>query len=512
MTHSDANLKKLMAVVSACIVSISLAALPASGVLTTKGNAVAPSAIVSEGVERIGADVWHEAGLRGQGVTIGILDSGFEQYAERLGEGELPTGVVTRTFRTSEFGTRGGSSGTVAAEIVFDLAPEAQFYLADTAPSSVDQFTQAVDWFIEQRVDVILYGRTWLVGSSGEGQGPLTAKIDEAADSGILWVNSAGDSAQRHWEGDWRDLDGCPEVLDPGGAGGGCLDFASGDNWNDIPGVMTDTLLSVGLTWDDSWDTHARFDYNLAVSFQERPTDWVSSHDPGVGGYPVEQIDVVTPLTGTYNVAITRPPSETGITHLELFLGWDPTFEFEHKVITGSIMTPADAHSALVVGAVHWSNDDLWALSSRGPTNDGRIKPDIVAPHGVSTVTYWLSDEVPCDQGGSGACGTGPAAAHAAGAAVLVKSAFPPSTPEQTVGFLRERALDLGALGPDNDYGWGRLQMGFPPSQEPTPSPTVLASPTATPPPTPSPSPTVTPTPETGLEPKVYLPVVLKQR
>jgi len=41
---------------------------------------VAQGAIVSEGVALTGADRWHEAGFKGQGVKVAVLDSGFIGY------------------------------------------------------------------------------------------------------------------------------------------------------------------------------------------------------------------------------------------------------------------------------------------------------------------------------------------------------------------------------------------------------------------------------------------------
>ncbi len=493
---------------------ISLGILSSIGLLPGYSHSTAaPLAIISEGVSLIGADVWHQAGFRGQGVKIAVLDAGFQGYEERIDQKELPAEVITHTFRTVGGFGAGDEHGTVMAEIAFDLAPEAQFYLVNTLPTDVNQFTQAVDWLIEQDVDIILYGRNWLVGSSGDGRGPITAKIDEARQAGILWASSAGDAALRHWEGDWQDMDGCPPALDPAGLGGGCLDFVPGDNWNDIPNVLAGQLISVGLTWEDVWDQNAQINYNLALSFQERPPDWISSQIPGAFGYPVEQIDATIPDAGTYNVAITRPPDETRSTHVELFLGWEPTFELEHRVITSSIMTPADARGALVVGATHWSNDKVEPFSSRGPTNDGRIKPDLVAPDGVRTVTYWIPQAgIRCPEPGSGACGTGVAAAHVAGAAAVVKSAFPAFTAEQIEGFLRDHALDLGRPGPDNDYGAGRLRLGLPPGQT-TVTPTATGQPpTSTPTTTPSPTPTATATPTVELGKRAYLPLVMSGR
>ncbi|MFQ5342545.1 MAG: S8 family serine peptidase [Anaerolineae bacterium] len=488
---------------------ISLAVLSVGLLSQGRQSSAAPLAIISEGVAHVGADAWRQAGLRGQGVRIGVLDAGFRDYDKRIQEGELPSDVITHTFRTvGSFGA-GDEHGTVMAEIAFDLAPEAQFYFVNMLPTDVSQFGQAVDWLIEQEVDIVLYGRNWLVGSSGDGRGPVTAKVDEANQNGILWVSSAGDAAQRHWEGEWQDLDGCPPALDPLGSGGGCLDFAPGDNWNGIPNVLAGQLISVGLIWDDRWEQNAEINYNLALSFHEQPPDWISSQIPGAFGYPVEQIDATVRDDGTYSVAITRPPEETRSTQVELFIGWDPNLKLERQVITSSIMTPADALGALVVGAADWRDDGLEASSSRGPTNDGRIKPDLVAPDGVRTVTYWIPEEgVTCPQPGSGACGTGVAAAHVAGAAALVKSAFPSFAADEIAAFLRERALDLGPAGPDNDYGWGRLQLGRPPGQ-------ATVTPTATgQPPTPTPTATISPSPTATTTPgvRLYLPAVMRAK
>src|SRR5690242_16404105 len=49
-------------------------------------------------LQRIGADEWHSAGVRGQGLKIAVLDSGFREYRSELGKG-LPAQVTARSFR-----------------------------------------------------------------------------------------------------------------------------------------------------------------------------------------------------------------------------------------------------------------------------------------------------------------------------------------------------------------------------------------------------------------------------
>jgi hypothetical protein len=108
----------------------------------------------------------------------------------------------------------------------------------------------------------------------------------------------------------------------------------------------------------------------------------------------------------------------------------------------------------MAAGAVNYATPTtLESFSSRGPTNDGRIKPDIVAPDGVSTRSY-ASYSPPTFSG------TSAAAPHAAGAAALVKQRYPTYTPAQIQAVIEGGAAELGTTGKDNLYGSGRLNLG----------------------------------------------------
>ena len=101
------------------------------------------------------------------------------------------------------------------------------------------------------------------------------------------------------------------------------------------------------------------------------------------------------------------------------------------------------------VGAVpYYSPGTIEAFSSRGPTTDGRIKPDIAAPDGVSNATY------------GNFSGTSAASPHVAGAAALVLQIDPCFSPTQTGTTLQSAVIDLGAAGKDNTFGSGRLLLG----------------------------------------------------
>lgn len=123
--------------------------------------------------------------------------------------------------------------------------------------------------------------------------------------------------------------------------------------------------------------------------------------------------------------------------------------------ITGTVITPADADSIISVGAVDF-NRNLAYFSSTGPTNDGRIKPDIVAPGvGVYGAYTSASNAYLYSQG------TSLSTPLVAGSAALMLSVRPELTPIQVRDALRNVADPSDAATyptrPNNFTGWGSL-------------------------------------------------------
>ena len=120
------------------------------------------------------------------------------------------------------------------------------------------------------------------------------------------------------------------------------------------------------------------------------------------------------------------------------------------------ITVPADAEGAIAVGAVDVPGSgervpQIASFSSRGPTADGRIKPDVVAPG---------SGVVVADLRGGGYVrrgGTSFATPLVSGVCALLLQIHPEWGPPQVLEALRSTALDLGAAGPDTVYGWGQV-------------------------------------------------------
>jgi subtilisin family serine protease len=110
-----------------------------------------------------------------------------------------------------------------------------------------------------------------------------------------------------------------------------------------------------------------------------------------------------------------------------------------------TVSTPGAAEKVITVGASD-KEDDLAYFSSKGPTLDLRVKPDIVAP-GVDIIAPRASGTsmgYPYNDYYTEASGTSMATPHVAGAAALILQVHPDWTPEEVKNVLISTADDLG--------------------------------------------------------------------
>lgn len=122
------------------------------------------------------------------------------------------------------------------------------------------------------------------------------------------------------------------------------------------------------------------------------------------------------------------------------YLSADGHFDEGYRSI--SITDPGNARSVITVGATHRSDPHGYGVSyfsSRGPTGDGRLKPDLVAP-GEKVVSAVPGDREEAMDG------TSMAAPHVSGAAALLLCRHPElcGRPGEIKRILCETAIDLG--------------------------------------------------------------------
>jgi hypothetical protein len=111
------------------------------------------------------------------------------------------------------------------------------------------------------------------------------------------------------------------------------------------------------------------------------------------------------------------------------------------------IVAPADGPNVIAVGAVD-AVGNLVGFSSRGPTADGRTKPDVVARGlGVALISPATTNGYTSNNGTSFSCPL------IGGVVAQILSAHPGLTPAQVMEALRQTASR--AEQPDNDFGYG---------------------------------------------------------
>ncbi len=116
--------------------------------------------------------------------------------------------------------------------------------------------------------------------------------------------------------------------------------------------------------------------------------------------------------------------------------------------------SPGNNPSAFAVGAID-NNSQIYAYSSRGPSTCGGSTgpfPEVVAP-GVSLFTTGLYGTYHTDSG------TSFASPHVTGGLALLLSAYPNLDATMQEEALINSAVDLGASGPDDVFGYGRLNL-----------------------------------------------------
>lgn len=361
--------------------------------------------VESEGLDSMRVKEFWSLNRRGDGVRIGILDVGFQGYETLLGT-ELPSQVHARAFyHNSSTGALditgdGEIHGTACAEVVHDVAPDAELYLANAGTPA--ELQQAEQWMVDQGVEVISHSVGWFFGP-GDGTGVIDGIAAAASDAGVLWVNAAGNFAQSCWSGRYRDANGdkVAEVND------------SGEESIALGSTYANDVVEVILLWN-RWPTSPDLDFEMDLLNGRQVIATSEQGPPDV--YAIRQVDLQVPAPmDSLRVRVRWVSGDTTGARLRL-IRTDGNLAVKYQTPDGSLAMPADAPSVLAVGAYRAAGGFLESFSSRGPTTDGRSKPEILGPDCVQTYSYHQLGPF---------CGTSAATPHVAGAVGLILSSAP---------------------------------------------------------------------------------------
>ena len=440
------------------------------------------SRVISQGVGLHGSDAWHDAGYRGQGVKIGIIDSGFEQFSELQQGGELPPNVFARCYFEEARPPSSSLSdcevdsvhGTAVAEAVIDVAPDVQLYIAN--PLSNGDLRNAVDWMAGQNVQVINFSIGKVVDGPGDGtsifsDSPLRT-IDAAVSAGITWVNAGGNTARNVWYGTFSDTDD-----------NGTHNFTPTDEGNTFEVSEGERVIAF-MRWDGDWG-NADCDLDLGL-FRINPETglWqglsvdTTVQDGSDGSNPWAGVivrEVSAAIEGRVFLGISKATCADEPQWIQLTAWIDDDLQYYSP--GHHIGSPEESRNPgfLAVGATHyWDTHTIASYSSRGPTIDGRIKPELTGVACGQSTAY--DPPISTSRGPCWFPGTSQASPHVAGLAALVKQRAPDFSPSQVARFMMQNTEERGAAGPDNTWGHGFSVLPDPSGEIELPPPAPITN------------------------------------
>ncbi|MFI5406362.1 MAG: S8 family serine peptidase, partial [Nitrososphaerales archaeon] len=401
---------------------------------------------LSEGVYFMNADLAQYAGITGKGIKVAVLDLSFTNNPK------ISDNIVeVKSFRQGvavlpdNWDGDEALHGTAVAEIITDVAPDVELFLYSM--ESDIEFAAAVDEAISKNVDIIAMSAGW-PNFPTDGTSPITKKIEEAVENGIVFVVPAGNFGNKHWEGNFVD--------------------SNLNNWHDFSN--TDEGLSITVTesriaeekpiiahmmWDVGLDDVADFELVL-VDPLGQIVDFSANKQEKTSDNPFEYIYHLPDTEGIYSLGVLYSgdmisPSNRPHATLEIFTVND---ELEYPVIQSSVSVPADANGAIVVGAVNHLDGILEPYSSQGPTNNGKLAPHVVGPDGVTTLAL----------DGKPFYGTSATTPYVAGLAALILENNLGMSPEQLLTKIQQNT-EPGLFSLPNEYdfatGYGTASAVF---------------------------------------------------
>lgn len=413
-------------------------------------SVLAPTAVnrsPNEGSKTTGVERLHAAGITGKGIKIGIIDFGFKNYQKLAGTSTLPQPKATRAFNKKRSMDNDEIHGTACAEIIHSMAPDAELYLA-AIDGQDSQIMQAAEWLVQQGVDIISF-------SGGSNYGPINGNdilsrfVDQLVNKSgnrLLWVNSAGNYADNHWLGMTTDSNRS-----------NLIDIPTPDDPQNKFMLMQGGSgpMAILINWDDWGQNPEKPSANIDIDAElflidgdKKPIKVASSNNPQRGrGEPIEFILLKKPEKDKQYLLALRSRKIDRPVRLHVTIRGGEMFPTRAE---GSIGNPATARLALAVGAVDVSNQQLEEFSSQGPTDDGRLKPEISAPDNTLSLSYQSVNEERFP-------GTSAACPHVSGYSALLKQMQPDIGRDELIKRIIAYATPMGEGQPNNQYGYGHI-------------------------------------------------------
>ncbi|MBK7632121.1 MAG: S8 family serine peptidase [Ignavibacteriales bacterium] len=433
------NLEALASLNAVRIVRTVMPPVIRTGSVTTEGDAVHRT-----------SNVRSIFGDEGAGINVGIISDGVNTRSTAQASGDLPPDGSGLTVLSN---TYGGDEGTAMLEIVHDMVPGSELYFHDLGGNTL-AFNSAIDDLVTAGSNIICDDIGWLLEPFYE-DGIVASHINSVINSNdIIYVSSAGNAGDSHYQGDFSPIPAQPEQHDfsEGGTSGFYLY---------LPLEVGEQAIIV-FQWDDQFGASEN-DYDLYLYNLGTSSVVASSEDVQSGsGDPLEYIVYTRPVGGpaSYDYAIIVNQFSGSPVNLEVFIYAPANYSNNIKAQDAIFGHPA-VDDVVSVGAVRYNTPStIEFFSSQGPSTivypsaEARQTPKIVGVDG-GVIT---------GAGGFGSFdgtnyrfyGTSAAAPHVAAILAQAWSFDLLRTGENIKQLLYDYPEDLGSVGIDNIFGYGR--------------------------------------------------------
>ncbi len=468
-------------------------------------------ATTSQGIAAGNVDYWQKfnPAYTGTGITIAMID-GYDRtkIAALQASGDWPpaarltcyaVNVVSSSCTAGAFGSSGVRHGVLTMEIAYDAAPGATYRAYDTVTvgdwrsaildaANVNSSGGSLGAVKANVISASLAAPLDGIGDGTAQPGSIAQAAGFAQARGVLVVNAAGNEREQHWGGAYQLATGSNGFHTWDGNATHLYNFFLDGSGNPAC-IPSGTLINVDMYWNDWTATNHNYDLYLyqASAKSGSTVTWnntlpvAQSVDPqnGPGDMPTETIPYPTPAGATttgcatgavYGIAVVRVVGTTANDNLQIFA----SLPLNYDVPRSSLVFPADSPNVLSVAAIdvaNATNTPQEPFSSEGPvlaagggipstiaSSDPNLKPDLASFDHVTTVTNGVSNFI----------GTSAAAPQVAGMAALFMQRFGVQTsatnlknaivtPLRTIASTGTN--DLGTVGKDYQYGYGRLRF-----------------------------------------------------
>ena len=150
-----------------------------------------------------------------------------------------------------------------------DMAPDAELILIKVG--DLVDFENAKDMAIREGIDILSFSGFWLGSGFGDGLGLACNIVNNAFDNDILWINSAGNYANRLYSGLYMDSDA--------DGADGWHNFKEDDEVHTLTDVTVGDEIEILLTWNDFPRTSQNYDLVLSKVKADGSVDIVEKSD-----------------------------------------------------------------------------------------------------------------------------------------------------------------------------------------------------------------------------------------